>query len=62
MATRPLFWVAGSHVSKLLNLNISDTKRAVAPKQKYIFPSVGDHIHATPSFEYAPGQPQDKLL
>ena len=39
--------VAGSHVSKFLNLNVSGTKRDVAPKQKY------DNIHATSTFEHA---------
>ena len=38
---------------KILNLNVSGTKRDVAPKQRSDrFPSVGDHIHVTPTFEY----------
>ena len=45
---------AGSHISKFLNLNVSRTKRDVAPKQRYDrFPAVGDHIHAIPTFEHA---------
>ena len=52
--TRPLFKVAGSHVIKTLNLNVSGTKRNVAPKQRSDrFPSVEDHIHSTPTFEHA---------
>ena len=46
--------IAGSHVSKFFNLNASGTKREVAPKQRYDrFPSAGDHIHATLTFEHA---------
>ena len=37
-----------------MNLNVSGTKRDVAPKQRYDkFPSVGDHINAIHTFEYA---------
>ena len=43
MNTRPLLQVAGSHVSKFLNLNVSGTKKDVAPTQSYDgFSSVGD--------------------
>ena len=60
LTRRPLLQVAGSHVSKFLNLNVSGTNRDVVPKQRYDrFPSVGDHIHATTTFEHAwatPGQ------
>ena len=46
--------MAGSDVSKYLNLNVSGTKKDVAPKQGHDrFPSVGDHIHANPTFEHA---------
>ena len=38
---------------KTLNLDVSGTKRDVAPKQRSDrFPSVGDCIHVTPPFEY----------
>ena len=55
MTTRQLLYVAGSHVSKFLKLNVSGINRDVVPKQRYdrLFPSVGDHIHATPTFEHA---------
>ena len=54
---------AGSHVSKFLNLNISGTKTDVAPRQRYDrFPSVGDQIHATPSFEQAWATPGHILI
>ena len=60
MTRRPLFYVAGGHVSKFLNLNVSGTKRDLVPKLRYDrFPSVGDHIEATTTFECAwvtPGQ------
>ena len=40
--------------SKFLNLNVSGTNWDVVPKQRYDkFPSVGDHVHATPTFEHA---------
>ena len=52
MTTHPLLLVAGSHVSKFLNLNVSGTNRVVVPKQRYgRFSSVGDHAHATLTFE-----------
>ena len=48
------YWAAGSHVSKSLKLNVSGTKRDVAPKQRHDrLPSVGDHIHVTYTFEHA---------
>ena len=54
MTTCPLLQIAGNHVSEFLNLNVSGTMRDVAPKQKDDrLPFVGDHIHATPSFEHA---------
>ena len=38
---------------KTLNLNVSGTKRDVAPKQRpHRFPSIGDHIRVTPTFEH----------
>ena len=54
MTTRPLLEVAGSHVSKVLTLNVSRTKSDVALKERYDrFSFVGDHIHASPIFKYA---------
>ena len=51
MTTSPLLQAAGSHVSKFLNLNVSGFKKDVAPKEICDrFPSVGDHIHAAPTF------------
>ena len=45
--------IAGSHVSKFLNLNVSGTNRDVVSKQRYDrYPSIGDHIHTTTTFEY----------
>ena len=39
-------------MTKTLNSSVSGTKRDVAPKLRPDrFPSVGDHIHATPTFE-----------
>ena len=39
---------------KFLNLNVSGTKKDVAPKQGYDrFSSIEDDIHATPTFEHA---------
>ena len=39
---------------KTLNLNVSGTWRDVTRKQRPDrFPSAGDHIHATSSFEHA---------
>ena len=46
-----------------LNLNISGTKRDLAPKQRYDrFPSVGDHIEATTTFEYAWVTPKQTVI
>ena len=37
---------------KTWNLNVSGAKRHVAPKQRLDrFPSIGDHIQVTPTFE-----------
>ena len=48
---------------KTLNLNVSGTNRDVAPKQRYDrFPSVGDHIHATPTFEHAWATPKYTVI
>ena len=55
-------YVAISHVSKFLNLNVSVTNRDAVPKQKYDrFLSVGDHIHELLLLSM-PEQPQDLLL
>ena len=63
MTTRPLLQVAGSHAPKFLNLNISGTNKDVAPKQIYDrFPSVGDHIHVTPTFERAWATPGHTVI
>ena len=44
-------------------INVSGTKRDVAPKQRYErFPSVGDHIHATPTFEHAWATPGHTVI
>ena len=52
-----------SHVSKLLNLNVSGTKKDVAPKQRYDrFPSVGDHTNVTPTFEHAWAAPGHTVI
>ena len=52
-------YVAGSHVSKSLNSNVSGTNRDVVPKQGYDrFPSVGDHIHANTNFKHAWATPE----
>ena len=41
---------------KTLNINVSQTKKGVAPEQESNrFPSVRDHIHATPTFEQGQG-------
>ena len=41
MTKRPLLHVAGSHVSKFVNLNVSGTNRDIVPKQRSDrFPSV----------------------
>ena len=52
--------VVGSWKSrfKTLNLSVSGTKRDVAPKQKYRFPSAGYHIHATPTSKHALATPR----
>ena len=63
MTTRPILLVAGSHVSKFLNLNISRNKRDVAPKQRYDrSPSVGDHIHVSPTFDHAWATPGHTVI
>ena len=55
--------VDGSHLSKLLNLNVSGTDRDVVPKQRYDrFPSVGDHIYAATTFEYALAIPGHTII
>ena len=55
--------VAGSYLSKVLNLNVSGTNRIVVPKQIYNrFPSVGDHIHVTTTFEHAWATPGHTVI
>ena len=47
---------------KTLDMNVTGTKRDVAPKQKPDrFPSIGDHIQVTPTFEHT-WATQDILL
>ena len=63
MTACPLLYVAGSHVSEFLNLDVSGTNRGVATKQWYDrFPSVGDHIHAIPTFELAWATPWHTVI
>ena len=51
--------MAGSQVIKTLNLNVFGTKRDLAPKQRPDrFPSIGDHIHVTPTFEHTWATPR----
>ena len=46
-----------------MNLNVSGTKRDVAPKQRCDrFPSVGDCIHVTPPFEYEWATPRHTVI
>ena len=48
---------------KTLNLNVSGTNRDVALKQRpHRFISVGDHIHATPTFEHAWATPRHSVI
>ena len=48
---------------KTLNLNVSVTKRDVAPKQRpHRFLSLGDHIHVTPTFEHAWSTPRHTVI
>ena len=55
--------VVESHVSKFLNLTVSETKRNVSPKQRYDrFPFVGNQIHATPTFEQAWATPGHTVI
>ena len=63
MTKHPLLLVAGSHVSKFLNLNVSGNKKDVVPKQRYDrFPSAGDHIQATPNFVDAWATPRHTVI
>ena len=41
--------MTGSHVLKFLNLYVSGTNRDTVPNDR--FPSVRDHIHATPTIK-----------
>ena len=44
---------------KTLNLNVSGTKRDVAPKQRPDrFSSIGHHIQVTPTFEHTWATPR----
>ena len=48
---------------KTLDLNVSGTKRDVAPKQRPDrFPSIGDHIQVTPTFEHTWATPSHTVI
>ena len=48
---------------KTLNLNVSGTKRDVAPKQRLDrFPSIGNHIQVTPTFKYTWATPRYTVI
>ena len=48
---------------KTLNLNISGTMRDVVPKQRpNRFPSIGDHIQVTPTFEHTWATPRHTVV
>ena len=57
------FYVARSQMIKTLNLNISGTMRDVVPKQRpNRFPSIGDHIQVTPTFEHTWATPRHTVV
>ena len=59
----PIIVVPTSYVSKNLNLNVSRTKKDVAPKQRYNrLLSVEGHIHATSTFEHALATPRPRVI
>ena len=61
--TRPFLYVAGSHFSKFLSLNVSGTKMVVAPKQKYDrLLSVEEDNHATTLCEHAWATPRYTVI
>ena len=63
LTTCQLLQVATSYVSKNLNLNVSRTKKDVAPKQRYNrLLSVEGHIHATSTFEHALATPRPLVI
>ena len=48
---------------KTLDLNVSGTTRGVAPKQRpHRFPSIGDNIHATPTFKHTWATPRHTVI
>ena len=48
---------------KTLNLNVLETKRDVAPEQRPDrFPSVGDYIQTTRTFEHAWATPRHNVI
>ena len=48
---------------KTLNLHVSEPKRDIAPKQRCDrFPSAGNHIHATVTFEHAWATPRHTFV
>ena len=63
MTTHASFQVAGSNMIKTLDLNVSGTKKDVAPKKRPgRFPYVEDHIQVTPTFEHTWANPRYTLL
>ena len=48
---------------KTLDMNVSGTKKDVAPKPRLDrFPSVGDHIQVTPTFEHTWATPRHTII
>ena len=48
---------------KTSDLNVSDIERDVSPKQRPDrFPSIGDHIQVTPTFEYTWATPRHNVI
>ena len=48
---------------KTLDLNVSGTERDVATKQRLgRFPSIGDHIHVTPTVEHTWATPRHAVI
>ena len=50
-------------MNKTLDLNVSGTKRDVAPKQRPDrFPPIGDHIQVIPTFEHSWATPRHNVI
>ena len=57
----PIIVGSWNHLSNFFYLNVSGVNRDEVPKQRYDrFPSVGDHIHAATTSEYAWATPRHK--